>query len=145
MTYHCVILTMRDISLFDSAEYTNTPAKGIIANLLTKAFVLFYWYITAQKMKFSIMDFFSKCDQIRSFLWIWSHLLKKSVMENSIFCAVHVVCIKLWFNCVIKEIHQGYWDLSLHKKWNFPLRISSANVTKSVVSCGFAHIYWRNA
>ena len=25
-------------------------------------------YITAQKMKFSIKDFFSKCDQIRSFL-----------------------------------------------------------------------------
>ena len=33
-------------------------------------------------MKFSIKDFFSKCDQIRSFLRIWSHLLKKSVMEN---------------------------------------------------------------
>ena len=29
-------------------------------------------------------DFFSKCDQIRSFLQIWSHLLKKSVMENFI-------------------------------------------------------------
>ena len=36
-------------------------------------------------MKFSIKDFFSKCDQIRSFLRIWSHLLKKSLMENFIF------------------------------------------------------------
>ena len=35
-------------------------------------------------MKFSIKDFFSKCDQIRSFLRIWSHLLKKSLMENFI-------------------------------------------------------------
>ena len=43
---------------------------------------------TAQKMKFSIKDFFSKCDQIRSFLQIWSHLLKKSLMENFILCAV---------------------------------------------------------
>ena len=34
--------------------------------------------ITAQKMKFSIKDFFSKCDQIRRKLRIWSHLLKKS-------------------------------------------------------------------
>ena len=42
----------------------------------------------AQKVKFTIKDFFSKCDQIRSFLWIWSHLLKKSLMENFIFCAV---------------------------------------------------------
>ena len=39
-------------------------------------------------MKFSIKDFSSKCDQIRRFLWIWSHLLEKSLMENFIFCAV---------------------------------------------------------
>ena len=42
----------------------------------------------AQKMKFFMKDFFSKCDQIRSYLQIWSHLLKKSLMENFIFCAV---------------------------------------------------------
>ena len=41
--------------------------------------------ITARKMKFSIKDFFSKCDQIHSFLRIWSHLLKRSLMENVIF------------------------------------------------------------
>ena len=41
-------------------------------------------------MKFSIKDFFSKCDQILSFLWILSHLLKKSLTENFIFCAVLV-------------------------------------------------------
>ena len=39
-------------------------------------------------MKFSIKGFSSKCDQIRSFLWVWSHLLEKSLMENFIFCAV---------------------------------------------------------
>ena len=43
---------------------------------------------TAQKMKFSINDFFSYCDQIRSFQRIWPHLLKKSLMENFIFCEV---------------------------------------------------------
>ena len=48
---------------------------------------------TAQKMKFSIKDFFSKCDQINSFLQIWSHLLKKSLMESYIFCAVSLVLI----------------------------------------------------
>ena len=40
-------------------------------------------------MKFFIKDFFSKCDQIRRNLWIWSHLLKKSLIKNFIFaCAV---------------------------------------------------------
>ena len=43
---------------------------------------------TTQKMKLSINDFFSKCDQICSFLRIWSNLLKKSLMENFILCAV---------------------------------------------------------
>ena len=39
-------------------------------------------------MKFSFKDFFSKYDQIRRKLEIWSHLLKKSFMENFIVCAV---------------------------------------------------------
>ena len=38
---------------------------------------LFMEHRTANK--FSIKDFFSKCEQIRSFLQIWSNLLKKSV------------------------------------------------------------------
>ena len=43
---------------------------------------------TTQKMKFSIQYFFSKCNQIRRKLRIWSNLLKKVLMENFIFCAV---------------------------------------------------------
>ena len=39
-------------------------------------------------MKFSIKDFFNKCDQIRRKLLIWPHLLKNSLMENFFFCAV---------------------------------------------------------
>ena len=39
-------------------------------------------------IKFFIKDFFSKCDQIRNFLWILSHLPKKFLMENLFFCAV---------------------------------------------------------
>ena len=39
-------------------------------------------------MKFSVKDFFSKCEEIRSFLRIWSYLLKKSLLESSIFRAV---------------------------------------------------------
>ena len=43
----------------------------------------------AQKMKFSITHVFSKYDQIRKKLRIFSHLLKKSIMGNFIFlCSV---------------------------------------------------------
>ena len=43
---------------------------------------------TTLKMKFSVKDFLSKCDQIRWKLRIWSHLLNKSLMESFNFCAV---------------------------------------------------------
>ena len=46
-------------------------------------------------------EFFSKCDQIRSFLRIWSYLLKKSLMEKFIFCAV----FNDLFNPVTDDIH----------------------------------------
>ena len=56
-------------------------------------------YFTAQKMKLSIKNFFSKCDQIRRKLHIWSHLMKNSLMEiflkfpqkSSIFSTVQVI------------------------------------------------------
>ena len=50
-----------------------------------------------KKMKFSIKDFFSKCDQIRRILRIWLHLLKKSLMENFTFCAVsNILLLNTW-------------------------------------------------
>ena len=52
---------------------------------LTIVIWIFLKIINAQKMKFSIEDLFSKCDQIRKKLRIWSHLLKKSSMENFFF------------------------------------------------------------
>ena len=42
-------------------------------------------------MMFSIKDFFSKCDQIRSFLRTWSCLLKKPLIENIIFREVVIL------------------------------------------------------
>ena len=46
--------------------------------------------ITAQKMKFSIKDFFSKCNNIRSSLRIWPNSLKKSLTENFNFYAAYM-------------------------------------------------------
>ena len=35
-----------------------------------------------KKRSFPLKNFFTKYDQIRSFLQIWSHLVKKFLMEN---------------------------------------------------------------
>ena len=54
-------------------------------NILFLSWLSFDIVGTAQEMKFSIKDFFSKCDQIRRKLRIWSHLLKISLIENFFF------------------------------------------------------------
>ena len=48
-----------------------------------------------KKKKFSITYCFSKCDQIRRKLRTWSHLLKNSLMENFILCAVTIAMLWL--------------------------------------------------
>ena len=50
-----------------------------VSNLVCSFFAVInrFGRYAVQKIYFSIKDFFIKCDQIRSFLWIWSHLLKK--------------------------------------------------------------------
>ena len=62
-------------------------------------------------MKFSIKDFFSKCNQIRSFLRIRSHLLKKSLQKikkylrriHNIFITNKLIKVKL--KDVFCEVH----------------------------------------
>ena len=86
---HLRWLLLYDITVFLIFIFSNSAsttvlfdfAKRLHHRCLTESY-------TAQKMKFSIKDFFSKCDQIGRKLRIWSHLLKRSLMENFIFCAV---------------------------------------------------------
>ena len=56
------------------------------------------------KKEFSIMGFFSKCDQIRNFLQIWSNLLNKSLIERFIFCAVCVIVTSIICSCSILSL-----------------------------------------
>ena len=84
--------------------------------------VPFPWISLHKKWSFP-KDFFIKCDQIRSFLRIWSHLLKKSLMENFILCAVSLkintkntrttfMCIILVpFRCIIRIQSNIYFFL----------------------------------
>ena len=55
----------------------------------------------AQKLKFSIKDFFSKCNQISRRLRIWSHLLKKPLINKFIFWAVLYDHLTLFSSCVL--------------------------------------------
>ena len=77
-------------------------------------------FIAAQKTNFFIKDFFNKCDQIRSKLPIWSHLPKKSLMENFIFCTVY----QSDYNVLFRGDKIWHW---LNKIW------INSNVTLSYI------------
>ena len=68
-------------------------------------------------MKFSIKDFFSKCDQIHRKQWIWSHLLKKSLMENFIFCGVNVLnngtFVRRYLHVIFENVSEINFSLPL--------------------------------
>ena len=90
--------------------------KHLIFNIKTKSFKIiqnlvvttFHATGTAQKIKFSIKDFFSKCDRIRSFLRIWSHLMKKSFMENFIFYAIQSLSVTPEKIRQTSDVFRGY-------------------------------------
>ena len=63
--------------------------RGFLRNFYNMQNITWKVHITkSQHKKWRIKNFLSKYYQIRSFLWLWSHLLKKSLLENFIFCAV---------------------------------------------------------
>ena len=74
-----------------------------------------------KEMRFSIKDFFSKCHQVRRKLRIWSHLLKKSLMENFIFCAVNAVRLESYKSIKISK-HLFNKFSNIVKKKNTPYK-----------------------
>ena len=99
----------------------NTLLINIIIFVIKKNIVLFLILIaafTAQKIKFSIKSFFSKCDQILSKLPIWSHLLTKSLMKNFIIlCSVPSQCeIFFWRR---KSGKLSFLDVEVSQEGNY--------------------------
>ena len=143
---------------FSNIEIKNVSLKHLNSSAKGNAILPY----TAQKMKFSIKDFFSKCDQIRSSLRIWSHLPKKSLMENFIFCAVimeagsinyngrcrsiSVVCYgAIWatFKPKLRKKNTPKKKLLYFKKWNFlaPKKLNKKIFIEKLDSWGKFIIY----
>ena len=67
-----------------------------------------------------------------------------SIVSN-VFCrSINIIPVNKPSLNSFKTLSVKKDNYTLHKKWSFPLRISSVNVTKSAVSRGFGHIFWRN-
>ena len=64
-------------------------------------------------MKFSINDFYSKCDQVCRKVQIWSHLLKKSLMKIFIFlCSGLGMSTKIILEGLKEVWNTKIWTLS---------------------------------
>ena len=81
--------------------------------------------LTTQKMKFSIKDFFSKCDQM------YSHLLKKFLKENFIYCAMSdtfsgILSVKNHPNFIFRQFHVfGYAPIPKNQNVEFEESLES--------------------
>ena len=90
----CILIKIGDKYLLKWKFSIDISSKACIAGLhlgikSLKIIKLDFQSVTGQKKKFSIKDFFSKCDQIHRKLRIWPYLLKKFLIENLIFlCSV---------------------------------------------------------
>ena len=107
---------------------------------------------TAQKMKFSIKDFFSKCDQICRKLRIRSHLLniyKKSLMESLVFCAVRIsmlVLNNIYCNVDFFRLSVlGYSEPLSDKCMSMPLNSESFSQSLKERLVSFSHTVISNA
>ena len=114
----------RYLAKFHDQTYIQTCFPSCVLILIMTLKLL---KLIAQTVKFFIKDFFSKCALIRSFLRIWSHLLKKSLMGNFIFCAVngmnfkgnekfHKMCLK---DYVFASCHTA-WKVSKYGVFSGP-------------------------
>ena len=116
ITLSSISTSIEKLKILKLSAY-HSISKGTINNFLESCteHVCFQKYLTGKKLQFLL-----KTINRRSFQF-----------SNLKFFIVHV------------KTEQNFQKL-LHKKWSFTLRISSVNMTKSTVSCGFGHIYWRN-
>ena len=81
-------MQVTNILLTTSIPLPNFKAIFLPDTIISQAFHPDLVITIHKKWKISIKDFFSRCDQTRSFLRIWPDLLKKSLMENFISCVV---------------------------------------------------------
>ena len=67
----------------------------------------------------SITNFFSKCDQICGKLRICSHLLRVSIMENFIFCAMYVSIHQRYLRFLVRETFKSVSQTKPEFMWSF--------------------------
>ena len=90
-------------------------------------------------MMFSMKDFFSKCEQIRRNLRICSHLLKKSLIENFIYCAVSSK--KVFLEVSQYSLENICVGVFFNKVAGFGLKLYLKETSTQMFSCEYCEIF----
>ena len=127
-------------------EDVNLPVKSNISVVFLTD-IIFFYYI---RLKVSFLRFLFRS-------WVFKYLWKVFLLYYYVETTIWKISCGSWRECYFwlhlvssskivgksESIIRGVF--TLRKKWSFPLRVYSVNVTKSAVSCGgFCHIYWRD-
>ena len=118
MFFHVTLAQFMPLfSFYTSWKYQKTSGyeKTSNYNQKKKYFSHFHTSVTIlqhKKMKFSVDNFFSKCEQILSFLWIYWYLPQKSLTEIFSFWAASFRCFSVFsFQCFHKFYFVHSWLL----------------------------------
>ena len=52
---------------------------------------------------------------------------------------------KIYYQELVRQFNVRVLVINTAQKWNFSLRISQVNVTKSAGNCGFGYTYWKKS
>ena len=129
--------------------WDNIFIETMIKNYLVRKFILYQswsyqgtpYFTTAlyKKVKLSIIYFFSICDPIHRKLWVWSHLLKKLLMEYFIFCAAFLVINHWKYNSQKRHRKHSKNNFTFCWKCNF-----SFCWTKQFKLCCYTIFFWNS-
>ena len=104
-----------------------------------------YCYILVFKHLFIVNNQFTKIVSTDIVLVVFLLTLNRNLpIKINLITKPVPYYIHIYLSLILGIHPLKYKETALHKKRSFPLRISLVNLTKSAVSCGFRHIYYRN-
>ena len=108
-------------------KYLKKPLLGWFSNPQTKIIPSRHLFVPSQQQKhqnivWNLFKVHNK-DDVKS-LWTWSHILRKFLMENFIFCAM--ICTRKWN--LERDFFEEIWKRKINISFSCKLHVSWKNL-----------------
>ena len=122
--------------------YTNSTIK-FSDNLLTLPIICLVKILCIISFQRKTFNFSGIAREVFGNFWLRAVRIQSKIFGFQLLTNFAKKAISSMFDWVLNTPQWILQEQTPHKKWIFPLRISSVNVTRSAVNCGFGRIYWR--